>query len=91
MGRFLSTDKYATIVENVLGPLIFFFSLPAQNFSSFFFAFLLGFVKRRCEADSRWLPPNFSDCVSNDYQALFEKVKQNNLSNFQGTKYKANG
>ena len=35
-----------------------------------------GFVKRRCEADSRWLPPDFSECVSKDYQTLFDKVKQ---------------
>ncbi|XP_068751351.1 uncharacterized protein [Montipora capricornis] len=34
-----------------------------------------GFVKRRCEADSRWLPPNFGDCVSNDYQSLYDKSR----------------
>lgn len=40
-----------------------------------------GFVKRRCEADSRWLPPDFSECVSKDYQTLFDKVKQHSRKN----------
>ncbi|XP_022793143.1 uncharacterized protein LOC111332124 isoform X2 [Stylophora pistillata] len=35
-----------------------------------------GFVRRRCEADSRWLPPDFSDCVSNDYQDLYDKSRK---------------
>ncbi|KAJ7390600.1 hypothetical protein OS493_023989 [Desmophyllum pertusum] len=35
-----------------------------------------GFIKRRCEADSRWLPPDFSECVSNDYQTLYDKSKK---------------
>lgn len=36
----------------------------------------LGLVKRRCEADSRWLPPDFGNCVSSDYQSLYDKVNE---------------
>ncbi|XP_044183540.1 uncharacterized protein LOC114975600 isoform X2 [Acropora millepora] len=34
-----------------------------------------GLVKRRCEADSRWLPPDFGNCVSSDYQSLYDKSR----------------
>lgn len=45
----------------------------------------LGFVKRQCEADSRWLPPNFGDCVSGDYQSLYDKVNEGIIFFFDET------
>ena len=36
---------------------------------------LTGLAKRKCSLESRWLLPDFSDCVTNDYEELYNRVR----------------
>ena len=59
----------------------------------YMYYYIIGMAKRKCNDHAKWLPPDFSDCVSDEYTNLNEDVSifsliiQAIISNFNNQLY----